>query len=72
MRSGLTEGLEQAVFEADSPISAAEMDVLLNNALTRETGSFGSEDLPVTRAQAACALYEAAQELKNGQMAELA
>ena len=71
VRSGLTEGLEQQVFEADSPISALEMDTLLNNALTREAGSFGSEELPVTRAQAACALYNAAKELKAEQLKEL-
>ena len=71
VRSGLTEGLEQQVFEADSPISAMEMDTLLNNALSRQAGSFDAEELPVTRAQAACALYDAAQTLKSGQMAEL-
>ena len=65
VRSGLTEGLEQEVFEADSPVTALEMDTLLNNALTRETGSFDSPEQPVTRAQAACALYDAANQLKT-------
>lgn len=71
VRSGLTEGLEQQTFEADSPISALEMDTLLNNALTREAGSFDAEPLPVTRAQAACALYDAAKELKAEQLKEI-
>ena len=71
VRSGLTEGLEQEVFEADSPISVLEMDTLLNNALTRETGSFDSPEQPVTRAQAACALYDAANQLKTEQWKEI-
>lgn len=71
VRSGLTEGLEQEVFEADSPISVLEMDTLLNNALTRETGSIDSPEQSVTRAQAACALYDAANQLKTEQWKEI-
>ena len=54
VRSGLTDGLEnQQVFEADSPITAAEADVLLKNALNREESCITSEELPMTRAQVA-------------------
>lgn len=66
VRSGLTEGLEkQQVFEPDSPITAAEADVLLKNALNREESCIAPEELPLTRAQAACALYDAAKEMQN-------
>ena len=66
VRSGLTDGMEnQQVFEADRPITAAEADVLLKNALNREESCIVPEELPVTRAQAACALYDAAKEIQN-------
>ena len=66
VRSGLTEGLEnQQVFEAESPMTAAEADVLLKNALNREESCISPEELPMTRAQAACALYDAAMEHKS-------
>ncbi len=66
VRWGLTEGLEnQQVFEADTPITAAEADVLLKNALNREESCISPEELPMTRAQAACALYDAAMEHKS-------
>lgn len=66
VRSGLTEGLEnQQVFGPDSPITAAEADVLLKNALNREESCIAPEALPLTRAQAACALYDAAKEMQN-------
>lgn len=66
VRAGLTVGLEnQQVFEADTPITAAEADVLLKNALKREESCIAPEELPMTRAQAACALYDAARELQN-------
>ncbi len=66
VRWGLTEGLEnQQVFEADTPITAAEADVLLKNALNREESCISPEELPMTRAQAACALYDAAMEQKS-------
>ena len=66
VRSGLTEGLEnQQVFESDSPITAAEADVLLKNALNREESCITPEELPMTRAQAACALYDAAKEIQQ-------
>ena len=72
VRSGLTEGLEnQQVFESDSPITAAEADVLLKNALNREESCITPEELPVTRAQAACALYDAAMERKSQGMNEI-
>ncbi len=72
VRSGLTEGLEnQQVFEPDSPITAAEADVLLKNALNREESCITPEELPVTRARAACALYDAAMERKNQGMNEI-
>ena len=66
VRSGLTEGLEnQQVFEPDSLITAAEADVMLKNALNREESCITPEELPMTRAQAACALYDAAKEMQN-------
>lgn len=66
VRSGLTDGLEaQRVFEADSPISAAEADVLLKNALNQQESCICPEDLPLTRAQAACALYDTAKQLQQ-------
>ena len=66
VRSGLTNGLEnQQVFGPDSPITAAEADVLLKNALNREESCIAPEELPLTRAQAACALYDAAKEMQN-------
>ena len=66
VRSGLTDGLEnQQVFEPDRPITAAEADVMLKNALNREESCIAPEELPVTRAQAACALYDAAKEIQN-------
>ena len=66
VRSGLTDGLEnQQVFGADTPITAAEADVLLKNALNREESCIAPEALPITRAQAACALYDAAMERRN-------
>ena len=66
VRSGLTDGLEnQQVFGADTPITAAEADVLLKNALNREESCIAPEALPMTRAQAACALYDAAMERRN-------
>ena len=72
VRSGLTEGLEnQQVFESDSPITAAEADVLLKNALNREESCITPEELPMTRAQAACALYDAAMERKSQGMNEI-
>lgn len=62
VRSGLTDGLpEQQVFEADNPITAAEANVLLKNALNQEESCIAPEELPLTRAQAACALYDAAK-----------
>lgn len=71
VRSGLTDGLDSQVFEADSPISAGDVDILLKNALTRESSALASQELPVTRAQAACVLYDAAKQLQAQQMAEL-
>ena len=72
VRSGLTDGLEnQQVFEADSPITAAEADVLLKNALNREESCIAPEELPLTRAQAACALYDAAKEIQNQGISEI-
>ena len=72
VRFGLTEGLEnQQVFEADSPITAAEADVMLKNALNREESCITPEELPVTRAQAACALYDAAKEMQNQGISEV-
>lgn len=66
VRSGLTEGLEDShIFEANSPISAAEADVLLKNALNQEHSCISPEDLPLTRAQAACALYDTAKQLQK-------
>lgn len=66
VRSGLTEGLEnQRIFDADSPVTAAEADVMLKNALNREESCIAPEELPLTRAQAACALYDAAKELRQ-------
>ena len=66
VRSGLTDGMEnQQVFDPDSPITAAEADVLLKNALNREESCIAPEELPLTRAQAACALYDAAKEMQN-------
>lgn len=66
VRSGLTDGLpEQQVFEPDSPITAAEADVLLKNALNREESCIAPEELPLTRAQAACALYDAAKQAQQ-------
>ena len=66
VRSGLTDGLpEQQVFEPDSPITAAEADVMLKNALNREESCIAPEELPLTRAQAACALYDAAREIQQ-------
>ena len=66
VRSGLTEGLEDShVFEANSPISAAEADVLLKNALNQEESCISPEDLPLTRAQAACALYDTTRQLQR-------
>lgn len=73
VRSGLTDGLaNQQVFEQDTPITAAEADVLLKNALNREESCIAPEDLPMTRAQAACALYDAAKELQNQGINEIA
>ena len=73
VRSGLTDGLEnQQVFEPDSPITAAEADVLLKNALNREESCIAPEELPLTRAQAACALYDAAKEIQNQGINEIA
>lgn len=72
VRSGLTEGLEnQQVFAPDSPITAAEADVLLRNALNREESCITPEPLPLTRAQAACALYDAAKEIQNRGISEI-
>ena len=72
VRSGLTDGLEnQQVFEPDSPITAAEADVLLKNALNREQSCIAPEELPLTRAQAACALYDAAKEIRNQGITEI-
>ena len=66
VRSGLTDGLEnQQVFGPDSPITAAEADVLLKNALNQEESCIAPEELPMTRAQAACALYDAAKEIQQ-------
>ena len=66
VRSGLTDGLgEQQVFDPDSPITAAEADVLLKNALNREESCICPEELPLTRAQAACALYDAAKQAQQ-------
>ena len=66
VRSGLTDGLgEQQVFDPDSPITAAEADVLLKNALNREESCISPEELPLTRAQAACALYDAAKQAQQ-------
>ena len=66
VRSGLTDGLpEQQVFGPDSPITAAEADVMLKNALNREESCIAPEALPLTRAQAACALYDAAKEIQQ-------
>ena len=66
VRSGLTDGLEnQQVFGPDIPITAAEADVLLKNALNREESCIAPEELPMTRAQAACALYDAAKEIQQ-------
>ncbi|MDY3224358.1 MAG: Ig-like domain-containing protein [Candidatus Faecousia sp.] len=63
VRSGLTDGLpEQQVFEPNSPITAAEADIMLKNALNREESCIAPEELPLTRAQAACALYDAARQ----------
>lgn len=73
VRSGLTEGLpEQQVFEPDSPITAAQADVLLKNALNREESCIAPEELPLTRAQAACALYDAARQLQQQGIDEIA
>ena len=67
VRSGLTEGLaEQRYFDTNSPITAAEADVLLKNALNREESCIAPEELPLTRAQAACALYDTAKLLQQG------
>ena len=67
VRSGLTEGLpQQQIFGADTPITAAEADVLLKNALNREESCIAPEDLPLTRAQAACALYDASKLSRQG------
>lgn len=72
VRSGLTDGLEnQQVFEPDSPITAAEADVLLKNTLNREQSCIAPEELPLTRAQAACALYDAAKEIRNQGITEI-
>ena len=66
VRPGLTDGLEnQQVFGPDTPITAAEADVLLKNALNREESCIAPEELPMTRAQAACALYDAAKEIQQ-------
>ena len=73
VRSGLTDGLEnQQAFGQDTPITAAEADVLLKNALNREESCIAPEELPMTRAQAACALYDAAKELQNQGINEIA
>lgn len=73
VRSGLTDGLEnQQAFGQDTPITAAEADVLLKNALNREESCIAPEELPMTRAQAACALYDAAKELQNQGIEEIA
>lgn len=73
VRSGLTDGLEnQQVFGQDTPITAAEADVLLKNALNREESCIAPEELPMTRAQAACALYDAAMEQKSQGINEIA
>ena len=72
VRSGLTDGLEnQQVFAANSPITAAEADVLLKNALNREESCIAPEELPLTRAQAARALYDAAKEIQNQGISEI-
>lgn len=72
VRSGLTEGLENPqVFDADSPMTAAEADVLLRNALNREESCIAPEELPLTRAQAACALYDAAREIRQRGIQEI-
>ena len=67
VRAGLTDGLEdQQVFDAGRPITAAEADVMLKNALNREESCIVPEALPLTRAQAACALYDAATQTRQG------
>ena len=72
VRSGLTDGLENPqIFDADSPMTAAEADVLLRNALNREESCITPEELPLTRAQAACALYDAAKEIRQQGIQEI-
>ena len=72
VRFGLTDGLEnQQVFDPDSPMTAAEADVLLKNALNREESCIAPEELPLTRAQAACAIYDAAKEIQNQGISEI-
>ena len=38
---------------------------MLKNALNREGSCITPEELPMTRAQAACALYDAAKEIQQ-------
>ena len=42
-----------------------EADVMLKHALNREESCIAPEALPLTRAQAACALYDAAKEIQQ-------
>ena len=76
LRAGLTTGLPQQSFGANEPIPAAEAGTMLENALNLTAGwtedkeiSVWAEDTtaadPLTRADAAVALYQAAQRAKQ-------
>ena len=70
VRAGLTAGLEeQETFGADTPITVAEAAVMLENALDMTAPVFSSEaeagaQTPLSRANAAAILYQAAQTKK--------
>ena len=62
VRSGFTAGLpEQEVFGADVTITEAEAELLLQEALNKSSASLAAQDTPLTRANAAKLLYEAAK-----------
>ncbi|MBQ2927145.1 MAG: cadherin-like domain-containing protein [Oscillospiraceae bacterium] len=73
VRSGLTAGLEeQHSFGAQVPITAQEVSVLLHNALDVSAAFSGDLDTPITRADAAQILYQAAKTAQNQKLDTIA
>ena len=74
MRSGLTAGLpDQETFGAETAITGAEADIMLQNALdlTAEQTFAQSTDAPLTRGEAAQVLYQAAKLMKDAGETEI-